>query len=64
MTTEGWDDAYRVQYRPDVWDRITFHMDLTVKELRAIAADRGVPIRPKASRDEVAYIMRREGIGS
>jgi hypothetical protein len=54
-----------VQPRPrnhGVWDRITFHPNLTVRQLRDIAAVYGVHIRPKASRDEVALIMRRHGI--
>jgi hypothetical protein len=48
--------------RLNVWDRITFHPNLTVRQLRDIAAVYGVHIRPKASRDEVALIMRRHGI--
>jgi hypothetical protein len=63
---ESWEDgpdAFR-EPRLNVWDRITFHTDLTVRELREIAASYGVPIRPKASRDEVALIMRRHGIAS
>src|SRR4051812_25052215 len=46
----------------NIWDRVTFHPDLTVRQLRDIAAVYGVHIRPKASRDEVALIMRRHGI--
>lgn len=46
------------------WDRITFHPNLTVKELREIAASYGVIIRQKASRDEVARIMRKAGIAT
>jgi hypothetical protein len=46
------------------WDRITFHMELTVRELREIAAGYGVEIRPKASRDEVARIFRQNGLAT
>lgn len=56
-------DAYR-EHRLNIWDRVTFHMDLSVKELREVAAAYGVQIRPKASRDEAALIMRRLGIAS
>ena len=68
MVTEdsSWEngpDAYAVA-RLNVMDRISFHMDLTVRELRAIAAHLGVRTRARASRDEVALVMRREGIAA
>jgi hypothetical protein len=46
----------------DVWDRTEFHPDMTVKELREVAAHYGVTIRPKASRDEVAAIFREHSL--
>ena len=49
-------------HRLNLMDRICFHRELTVKELRMICAIYGVDVRSKASRDEVALIMRQHDL--